>query len=84
VTRGTAYQLFFMGFLLVVVVFVLYWIYEQVRRLSSKRGRKEIGKEIRGVGQWVVEDRAYLAKEFRVTLVIFGLMAFAFLIALLD
>lgn len=83
-TRGTAIQILLMGFMLAGVGFVLFWVVQMVKQLLSKQGRKEFGYEVKTSAHFVVEERKYFLKEFRVTLVIFGILAFALLVGLLD
>lgn len=73
-----------MGFMLAGVAVALVWMGEKVKQLSSYEGRKVLREEVKESTRFVVQERRYFLKEFRVTIAIFSILVFAFMVALLD
>lgn len=80
-------QLMVMGLLLSAVAVVVYAIFDFFRKASSKQGRKEIRQEVGSTVKFIATDQGFhkeLAREFRPTLIIFGVLGVVFLLAALG
>lgn len=76
-----------MGLLLSAIAVVIYAIFDFFKKASSKQGRNEIRKEVGSTVKYIATDREFhkeLTREFRPTLIIFGILGVIFLLAALG